>query len=250
MMSLAMVAGLQLSAQDHTVKLSNPSQTTLIIKEVNKVSVEAYEGSEIQIEADSKRDQPERAAGLTALSARGKDNTGIGLNVQQDGDQVTIFQASRRGKGRYVIKVPKSVNVQIEHTGNWEGGKIEVYGLAGELEISGRYNSVYMEEVSGPALVNTVHGKVEAIFSKLNQDSPTSLVSVHGIVDVTLPADTKADVILKTPYGEAFSDMDIQFGDEEGGMRKVSSTIKGKLNGGGVELDLKASYNNIYLRKK
>ncbi len=249
MISLAMVAGLQLSAQDHTVKLSNPSQTTLIIQEVNKVSVEAYEGNEIQIEADSKRDQPERAQGLTALSARGKDNTGIGLNVQQNGNEVTIFQASRRGKGRYTIKVPKSVNIQIEHTGDWEGGKIEVYGVTGELEISGRYNSVYMEDVSGPALVNTVYGKVEAIFSELNQDSPSSLVSVYGIVDVTMPAGTKADVVIKTPYGEAFSDMDIQFGDEEG-MRKVSSTIQGKLNGGGVDLELKASYKNVYLRKK
>lgn len=248
-MSLAIMAATQLSAQDHTVKISNPSQTTLIIQEVNRVSVEAYDGNEIQISADSKKDSPERAEGLTALSARGKDNTGIGLNVQEKGNEVVIFQASRRGKGKYTIKVPKSVNVQIEHTGNWEGGKIEVYGLTGELEISGRYNSVYMEDVSGPALVNTVYGKVEAIFSELDQDSPTSLVSVYGIVDVTLPANSKADVIIKTPYGEAFSDMDVQFGGEDG-MRKVSSTVQGKLNGGGVELELKASYKNVYLRKK
>lgn len=249
MMSLAMIAAMQLSAQDHTVKISNPGQTTLIIQEVNKVSVEAYEGSEIQIEAESKRDEPERAEGLTALSARGKDNTGIGLNVQQSGNQVTIFQTSRRGQGRYTIKVPKSVNIQIEHTGNRDGGKIEVYGLTGELEVSGRHNSVHVEDVSGPVLVNTVYGKVEAIFSELNQGSPSSLVSVYGIVDVTMPAATKADVVIKTPYGEAFSDMDIQFGDEEG-MRKVSSIIQGKLNGGGVELELKASYKNVYLRKK
>ncbi len=250
MMSLAMIAAVQLSAQGHKVQVSNPSQTTLIIKEVNRVSVEAYDGSEIQIDADSKRDNPERAEGLTALSARGKDNTGIGLNVQQEGNEVVVFQAARRGQGKYTIKVPRSVNVQIEHTGNWEGGKIEVYGLAGELEISGRYNSVYMEDISGPALVNTVYGKVEAIFSQLNQESPTSLVSVYSIVDVTLPAGTKADVTIKTPYGEAFSDMNIAFGGDEDGMRKVSSTIKGKLNGGGVDLDLKASYSNVYLRKK
>lgn len=249
MMSLAMIAAIQLSAQDHKIQISNPGQTTLIIKEVNRVSVEAYDGSEIQIDANSKKGNPERAEGLTALSARGKDNTGIGLNVQQDGNKVVIFQAARRGQGKYTIKVPRSMKVQIEHTGNWEGGKIEVYGVTGELEISGRYNSVYLEDISGPALVNTVYGKVEAIFTELNQESPTSLVSVYSIVDVTLPGNTKADVTIKTPYGEAFSDMDISFGEEDG-MRKVSSTIKGKLNGGGVDLDLKASYSNVYLRKK
>lgn len=249
MMSLAMIAVMQLNAQDHTVKISNPGQTTLIIKEVNRVSVEAYDGNDIQIDSDSQREQPERAEGLTALSARGKDNTGIGLNVQQNGNEVVVFQAARRTKGKYTIKVPKGVNIQIEHTGSYEGGKIEVYGVAGEVEISGRYNSVYMEDVTGPALVNTVYGKVEAIFSELNQDGPTSLVSVYGVVDVTLPANSKADVSIKTPYGEAFSDMDIQFEGEDG-MRKVSSTIQGKLNGGGVKLDLKASHRNVYLRKK
>ncbi|MCE7997194.1 MAG: hypothetical protein HEP71_34860 [Roseivirga sp.] len=249
MMSLTLLAAMQLKAQDHTVNISNPSQTTLIIKEVNRVSVEAYEGNDIEISSNSRKNNPERAQGLTALSARGKDNTGIGLNVQQNGNEVVVFQAARRGEGKYTIKVPKSVKVQIEHTGNWEGGKIEVYGVDGELEISGRHNSVYLEDISGPALVNTVYGKVEAVFTELNQSGPTSLVSVYSIVDVTMPANTKADVTIKTPYGEAFSDMDIQFGEEDG-MRKVSSTIKGKLNGGGVDLDIKASYSNVYLRKK
>lgn len=249
MMSLAMLAVVRLSAQDHTITISNPGQTTVIIQELNRVSVEAYDGNDIQIESDSHRESPERAEGLTALSARGKDNTGIGLNVKQDGNEVTIFQAARRGKGKYTIKVPKSINVQIEHTGDWEGGQIEVHGISGELEVSGRYNGVYLKDVTGPALVSTVYGKVEAIFSELNQDSPTSLVSVYNIVDVTLPAGTKADVRIRTPYGEAFSDMNMEFPSEEG-MRKVSSTIEGKLNGGGVELDLKSSYKNVYLRKK
>lgn len=249
LMSLGMLAMMKLSAQEYTVKVSNPSETILMIKEVNKVSVEAYDGSEIQIVSESSREKPGRAEGLTALSARGKDNTGMGLNVQQKGNEVVVLQVARRGKGRYTIKVPKNIRVQIEHTGDWEGGKIEVSGLAGELEVSGRYNSVYMTDVSGPTLVNTVYGKIEAVYSSLNQSGPTSLVSVYGIVDVTLPASTKADVTIETPFGEAFSDMNIEFGGD-GEMRKVSSTIQGAINGGGVKLDLKASYKNVYLRKK
>ena len=246
---LALLTTYGLGAQDYEVKLSNPDKTTVIIKEVNKVSVEAYDGNDIQITASSKSGQPERAQGLTALSARGQDNTGIGLNVTNEGNAVTIFQAARRGQGRYTVKVPRNIKVQIEHTGDWEGGKIEIYGTKGELEVSGNYNSVYMEDVTGPALVSTVFGKVEATFTELSQQGPTSLVSVYGIVDVTLPASSKADLMIKTPYGEAFSDMNIQFPDADG-MKKVSSTIKGTLNGGGVGLDLKSSYKNVYLRKQ
>lgn len=248
--ALALFATMGLSAQEgYSLKISNPSSTTIIIKEVNRVSVEAYDGSEILIENSDGTSKPERAEGLQALSARGEDNTGLGLNVQQSGNEVTIFQASKRLQGKVTIKVPKSVKIQIEHTGNWEGGKIEVYGVTGELEISGRYNSVYLEDVSGPALVNTVYGKVEAIFSSLSQAGPTSLVSVYATVDVTIPANTKADISIKTPYGEAYSDLEMEFPKSDG-MRKVSSTVEGTLNGGGVELAIKASYTNAYLRKK
>jgi len=124
-----------------------------------------------------------------------------------------------------------------------------VYGIAGEIEVSGRFNSVHLEEVTGPALVNTLHGNVTAIFSELSQKGPTSLVSQYSTVDVTLPTNAKANIMIKTPYGEAYSDLDIEFPKTDG-MRKVSSTVKGTINGGGIELEIKASHSNAYLRKK
>lgn len=238
-----------LTAQDYTVDVANSANAKVRILEVNQVKVEAYDGNQIQIEAEGRKRQSERAEGLTPLSARGKDNTGIGLNVESNDNVVTIFQAARRGQGTYIVKVPKNIKVEIEHTGNWEGGMIEVVGISGELEISGRYNSVHLEDVTGPALVNTVYGKVEAVFSALSQEGPTSLVSVYSTVDVTLPANTKANINIETPYGEAYSDLDIKF-PESSGMRRLNSTVAGTLNGGGVELDIKASYSDAYLRKK
>jgi len=246
---LAILASGSLVAQEYSVEIGSASATTIIIKEVNRVSVEAYDGKTILMSNGKGSSKPDRAKGLKPLSARGEDNTGIGLNVQKKGNEVTIFQAARRVQGKYTIKVPKDVRVQIEHTGNWEGGKIEVYGIAGEIEVSGRFNSVHLEEVTGPALVNTLHGNVTAIFSELSQKGPTSLVSQYSTVDVTLPTNAKANIMIKTPYGEAYSDLDIAFPKTDG-MRKVSSTVKGTINGGGIELEIKASHSNAYLRKK
>lgn len=248
LMALAMfLAAINIQAQGYTVDISG--QKKVVIKELNRVSVEAYDGNKIEINTDSESNRPERAEGLKALSARGEDNTGLGLNVETSGDEVTILQAARRVSGKYIIKVPKGMTVKIEHTGSYEGGQIEVYKISKELEVSGRYNSIYMEDVTGPALVNTVYGGIEAKFSSLSQSGPTSIVSVYGDVDITLPENAKANLKIKTPYGEAFSDLKIDF-EQSGGMKKMSSTVEGKLNGGGVELDLQASYNNVYLRKK
>ncbi len=250
LLALLLVTGFALNAQEYSINVGNASQTTLNLKEINRVYVEEYDGKSITITNSVGGAKPERAEGLKPLSARGEDNTGIGLNVNESGNDISVFQAARRAKGVYKVMVPKGVKINIEHTGNWEGGKIEVYNISSELEISGRYNSVYMEGVTGPALVNTVYGSVEAVFSSLSQNGPTSLVSVYSNVDVTMPANSNANITIKTPYGEAYSDMDIEFPSSEDGMKKVSSTIKGTLNGGGVDLDLKASYSNVYLRKK
>jgi predicted membrane protein len=253
LLALAFFSAMSLTAQDHTISIGNAASTTIIIKEVNRVRVEAYSGNEIQIEAsggkEKSKKQLERANGLKALSAMGEDNTGLGLNVTKSGDEVTIFQASRRGQGKYTIKVPANVKLQIKHTGNWEGGKIEIQGMTGEIEISGNHNGVYMEDITGPALVSTVYGDIKVVFASVNQSSPISLESTYGDVDVTLPEDTKADLTIKTPYGEAFSDLDMEFPKKEG-MKRMSTTIEGQINGGGVEMYLKASYQNIYLRKK
>lgn len=238
------------TVQGQDFKLAVSGQKKVVIKEVNRVSVEAYDGTEIQITSSNKdEERSERAAGLKSLSARGEDNTGIGLSVKTDGGQVTIVQVARRADGKYTIKIPKSMNVKMEHTGNYEGGKMEVYGISGELEISGNFNSVYMEGITGPALVNTVYGEIEAKFTSLSQAGPTSILSVYGDVDVTLPANAKANISAKTPFGEAYSDLNIEFPKTEG-MKKMSSTVEGTLNGGGVKLDIQASYNNVYLRKK
>lgn len=247
--TLVVIGLMSANAQDYKMAVSSPAGKTLHVKEVNNVRVEAYDGTEIQIETSNKGGRPERAEGLKPLSARGEDNTGIGLNVTSEGDNVTIFQAARREDGLFKIKVPKGMKVQIEHTGQYEGERIVVVGVSSELEISARYNDVVMENVTGPALVNTVYGDLDATFSALSQTGPTSLVSVYGDVDVTLPANTKANIVVKTPYGEAYSDMNIEFPKSDD-MRKISSTIQGTLNGGGVELEIKAAYDNVYLRKK
>ncbi|WP_420387480.1 hypothetical protein [Roseivirga sp.] len=249
MIALTIIGLMGAKAQDYTMDVSNPSSKTLHIKEVNKVSVEAYDGNQIQIESSSHGERPERAEGLKPLSARGEDNTNLGLHVSTDGDMITIFQTARREQGLFKIRVPKGMKVKIEHTGQWEGGKIEVYNVSTELEVSGRYNSVYLEDITGPALVNTVYGSVEAKFSALSQSGPTSLVSVYSTVDVTLPETSKANVTVRTPYGEAYSDLNIEFSKSDE-MKKISSPVKGTLNGGGVDLELRASYGNVYLRKK
>ena len=77
---------------------------------------------------------------------------------------------SKRSGPRYEIKVPNSVKVHYEHSTAY-GSKLNVKDISSELEISTNHSSVMLENIQGPVTVNTVHGKIEASFSSLNQSS-------------------------------------------------------------------------------
>lgn len=236
-------------AQEYKIKVSGSK--TLNIKDVNKVNVEGYEGSEIIFTTVEKRSsRSERAEGLTAIGAMGlEDNTGIGLSVKESGEVIEVQPMSKRSGGRYLIKVPSNVKIYYEHSSNY-GSKFNVSNISSEIEISTNYNSINLENVTGPMTINTVHGKVEVVFSTVNQSNPISIVSIHGLIDVSLPANTKANIRMSSGWGEIYTDLDINFDQTANEMRSKSTKVSGKLNGGGVTIDLSTSHNNIYLREK
>jgi hypothetical protein len=89
-----------------------------------------------------------------------------------------------------------------------------------------------------------------------------SFVTFHGDIDVTLPADAKVNVRVKSNMGEVFSDFDIALKQappdsenspkKEGGKFRVSldRSIYGTINGGGPEMKFENFSGNVYLRKK
>jgi len=141
------------------------------------------------------------------------------------------------------------MGVDYEHRSN-SGGDITITDVSKEIIISTTYGDIGIYDVTGPMAVKTVYGYIEAKFSEVSQSGSISLESVYDFVDVSLPTSSKADITMRTPYGEIYSNIDIDV-EENDGLRKVSNTfIEGSINGGGVDLNLRASYENIYLRKK
>ena len=85
----------------------------------------------------------------------------------------------------------------------------------------------------------------------MSQQAPISISSVNGELDITIPSNTKADLVLSTFSGDIFTDMDIEFDkkSKEGLSIIGGNKIKGTLNGGGVDILLNTINDNIYLRK-
>ncbi len=237
-----------LQAQEYKVAKSTGR---LEIKEVNHVVIEGYAGNEIIFTLkDSKREDDERAKGLRSISGMGlEDNTGLGLSVVDKGGVIEVQQLKKTDGPDITIKVPKGVVVFYTHSSPY-GKDIEFKNVESEIEISTVHSDVNLSNVTGPMTVKTVHGDIDATLSA-SIKSPISILSVHGHVDIAMPAATKANLKLGTSYGEIFVDPEFKIEIEKtGGMVKYSDNVSGKLNGGGLDITLSSTHDNIYLRKK
>lgn len=230
----------------------NKSTGKLVVKDVNHVTIEGYNGNEIVFTSlDGPSDRDERAEGLRAINSLGlEDNTGFGLSVQEKGATIEVYQLKKMDGPRVKIMVPKGVSISVIHNSP-HGDDIKIKNVESEIEISTLHNGVTLENVTGPMTIKTIHGEVEAVFGA-NIKSPIAIASVHGLIDITVPAAIKASVDMAVSYGEMFVDPAIKIDMEEKSdmIRYGSSKVKGTVNGGGIEFVLTSSHGNIYLRKK
>lgn len=246
---VAMSSFSTLRAQEYKLAKSSGK---LVIKEVNQVTIEGYGGNEILFSSmDGSRDKDDRATGLRAVSSMGlEDNTGIGIAVLDKGTTYEVYQLKKMDGPRVKIMVPKGVSIYYSHTSP-HGSDVKFKNVEGEIEVSTVHNGVHLDNVTGPMNIKTVHGEIEADFSS-NLKSPNSLSSTHGLVDVTMPVAIKATMTMSTSWGEIFVDPAFKMEVESKGdfVKYSSSKVNGKINGGGLEISLGSTHNNIYLRKK
>lgn len=246
LVAVALLAG---TAQAQDFKVAKNSGRLEL--HLGKVTVEGTTGNEIIFSSqDHQEGRDERAEGLRAINGLGlDDNTGLGINVTTKGDVVSVYQLKKTSSPDIKVLVPKGVIVSFEYQSQYSGD-VRFVNMSNEIEVSAQYNSVELENVTGPLTVKSVYGHVEAEFGN-EVKGPISIVSIYGYVDVTLPQTIKANLRLDTSYGEIFVAPEFKIEiDKQGDMIKYSDRVNGKVNGGGMNIDLSCNYGKIYLRKK
>ena len=108
-------------------------------------------------------------------------------------------------------------------------------------------------------VANTVNGDVTVSFREVDPKAPMAFSTLNGDVLITLPADTKANLKIKSDNGDVFSDFDVQVDKapakidktNEPGMYRIKKDdwVYGKINGGGPEMMMKNMQGNIYVKK-
>ena len=241
---------------EYTPKVKGKIEITNLLGEV---SLQNASGNSIVIESDFNLEKPDRADGLKLLGSA-EDNTDLGINVSEENGVVSIQGATRQVRDyKYKVLIPSGMAVNLDYGSPFAKSDVVVESFTGSLEIKTLNASVKISKSSGPFTINTISGDLEVIYDKINQSEPTSLATVNGIIDVTLPSSDKANIEISTINGNVYNNLDLKavakekekdrhaYGMEAIRMQGGNSYT---LNGGGQKVFLKSISGNIYLRKK
>jgi 5-enolpyruvylshikimate-3-phosphate synthase len=116
---LMMIAAGCLKAQEFRLK-KNSGRLEL---NIGRVTVEGHDGSEIIFTSENDhKEKDKRAEGLRPVSSLGlDDNTGLGVNVTDNGDVVKVQQLKKTNAPDIKILVPKSVIVSFSYESQYGG---------------------------------------------------------------------------------------------------------------------------------
>ena len=246
------------STEQLTVPLSSPGkQYSLKVHLVTgSIKVVGYEGKEIIINVTPRGGDEEGSNatenGMKRISASG----GYEVTAKEADNTVTVNTGNPNKALDLVLKIPQDVKLKL---GTVNDGEVTVENVSGELEVNNVNDKITLTNISGSVVANTVNGDVNVTFKSIDPKAPMAFSTLNGDVNVTLPADTKANLKLKSDNGDVFSDFDIDIDKTpskidkttEPGMYKIKKDdwVNGKINGGGPEMMMKNMQGNIYVKK-
>jgi len=251
-----------LSAQSDnkvTVPLSDPSRPVTLRAHLvsGSITVKGADVKEVVVEARARGDEAHsggRAEGMKRIPM-----TSTGLNIEAENNNVRVSTDSYQRTIDLTITVPTRTSVSLHSVND---GNIVVSGIDGELDINNINGEVDLKNIGGSVVAHALNGHVVATFTRIDPQKPMAFSSLNGDIDVTFPADLKANVSLRTDNGEVYSDFDVKVlpnapqqtvedNRGHGGKYKVKidKNVRGTINGGGQEIQFKNFNGNIYIRK-
>jgi Putative adhesin len=261
---LVLCAGVAFAQERVTVPLSDPSRPATVHAHMllGGISVRGANTKEVVVETrgsehgSHERPLPPKATGMHRLDLGGN----AGLDVTEENNVVNIKTTAWIKQADLVITVPYHSSLQLKSISN---GEVEVEHVDGEIDVEALNGAIHLTDVSGSVVAHALNGEIRVTMERVDPSKPMSFSTLNGEIDVTLPANIRANVRMKTDNGEIYSDFDVKLestshavasdsGDRHNGTYhiRVDRTLRGTINGGGPEYQFTSFNGQIFIRKR
>jgi len=248
----AALAGFALAQDGIRIPFSDPARPgRVVVHTLNgKIYVKVGPPGAVSVESKEMMHRRERSDGLHRIPMQ------RGIQAEEADNTVTINAGPPDGDSDIYVTVPAQV---ASLKANSISGDILVEGVGGDIEVDATNGKAVLTNVSGSVVAHSLNGGVLANFIRVTPDRVMSFSSLNGNIDVTLPADTRARLKIKTDNGEVYTDFDVQLErntstvteERHGIARRIKQdrTTYGTINGGGPEVQFTSFNGNIFIRK-
>jgi hypothetical protein len=247
-----------------SVAFSDPSQPgKLSVKLLSaSIAIKGYAGKEVVIDArmgaddseEKDNNKAERSGGMRRIRA-----SSSGLEVEEEHNVMSVRTGWPNNKPVHLtIQVPSRTALDLSVVND---GDITVDGVDGDIVANNTNGAITLTNVSGAVVAHALNEDVKASFTRYS-GKPMSFSSLNGTLDVTLPADIKANIKLQSDNGEVYSDFPVDMlappvnqtvqDDRSTGGKyrlKIEKSMIGRINGGGPEITFKTFNGDIKLHR-
>lgn len=221
------------------------------------LTVTGYDGADAIIEYAA-RGRKARAEDLPAGMHR-LDQPASPIEATQENNVVRV-KGGIWERGDVEIRVPRQTALDLKTM----NGSIVVEGISGEIAIDAMNGRISVQDASGPVIAHSMNGRIVASLVGVSSAKASSFSSMNGNIEVTLPADLKARLKMKTGRGEIYTDFDVKVESSTTTPDPVADdrrkhgpfplpldrTMYGTINGGGPEMQFTTYNGRIVIRKK
>lgn len=217
------------------------------IQSESPISVKGHNKDQLIIKADKAEAKPERAKGLKLINNSGEDNTGHEITITREGNILKVTNLRKLHDPEIELLVPSHINLSIN---SLNLADIKVGNISGEIEATaGHVANITLNDITGPVTASSMAGDIFLDFKQVNQKSPISVTTSTGAIDITMPKDTKANILTASTIGNIYTDFDIKTAEKEGLKPLSRRRIQGTINNGGVKIILTSSAGDIFIRQ-
>lgn len=190
-----------------------------------------------------------------------EDNFDISFDVNDDGLEIVGRNDNSHGwnwnslKVKYQITVPKRFNLDLDTSGGsieieditgeikvrTSGGSISVGDVNGDISLHTSGGSIRTEDVMGEIDAHTSGGSINVTFAK-QPLKDASLTTSGGSITARLPSNVAIDIDASTSGGRVKTEFDVSG-------KVKNQRIRGKINGGGPEIELHTSGGSVRVEK-
>jgi DUF4097 and DUF4098 domain-containing protein YvlB len=161
------------------------------------VSITAWDRDAVLVEAIRHGNDPKRREDAHIIVEPTRDS----LRIRT---QYTGSDAEHPTSVEYRITVPRGVNLESVTLTN---GQLSLDGLSGPVKASAVNGDIRAFKLGGQVELSTINGRVEADFERTSQAHAISLSSVNGPIQLTIPADSGANVEAENRSGGIATDL-------------------------------------------